>query len=195
MRAHPFATLVTTAAEGVDADHIPLLLVEPGHSHGLIRGHIARANPCWQKVNDGSEVLAIFQGPNHYISPKWYPSKQEHGRVVPTWNYLVVHARGNITWRHDPDWLRTLVDDTTLAHEDPDHPWRVSDAPADYIERMLAAIVGFEIRISSLKGKWKLSQNREPKDRLGVIDGLKNESNSAAAEMLDWIGGAGDGIR
>jgi transcriptional regulator len=147
---------------------------------------VARANPLWQKVSDGSDVLAIFQGPNRYISPKWYPSKQEHGRVVPTWNYLVVHGRGRITWHHDLNWLRKLLEALTDVHEDSELPWRVSDAPEDFVERMLSAIVGFEIRIADLKGMWKLSQNRSAEDRLGVIAGLKSQSNAAAADMLDW---------
>jgi transcriptional regulator len=193
MRAHPFATLITATPEGINADHIPLLLVESEGSCGLIRGHVARANPLWQNVSDGSDVLAIFQGPNRYISPKWYPSKQEHGRVVPTWNYLVVHGRGSITWHHDLIWLRKLLEALTDVHEDSELPWRVSDAPEDFVERMLSAIVGFEIRIADLKGMWKLSQNRSAEDRLGVIAGLKSQSNAAAAEMLDWMSDLGGG--
>ena len=194
MRAHPLAALITHGPEGINAEHIPLLLVTSGDSSAALQGHVARANPCWQKVGDGSDVLAIFQGPNRYVSPQWYPSKKEHGKVVPTWNYLVVHARGTIQWKRDPGWLRKHLEAATATHEDSDHPWRVSDAPSEFIDRMLSAIVGFEIRISALTGKWKLSQNRSKEDRLGVIAGLRNQTSTSAREMLDWMeddGGSG----
>lgn len=190
MRAYPFATLVTMASNEIDADHVPFLLADTGDGYGALRGHVARANPIWSNVSDDSEVLVIFQGPNRYVSPRWYPSKQEHGRVVPTWNYLVVHARGRIRWYHDPSWLRGLLDATTEAHEDPAQPWRVSDAPEDFVAGMLSGIVGFEVPISDLRGKWKLSQNRSSRDREGVVAGLKSQSDSAAAEMLNWMSDA-----
>ena len=179
MRAYPLATLITQTSEGISADHIPILHVESGGSDGVLQGHVARANPIWERVSDGSDVLAIFQGPNRYISPKWYPSKEKHGRVVPTWNYLVVHARGRIQWKQDPSWLRKLLVATTEAHEGTDDPWQV--------ERMRSAIVGFEVPISELAGKWKLSQNRSKEDRLGVIAGLSGQSTASAAEMLRWM--------
>jgi transcriptional regulator len=184
--AHPLAALVTPSSDGLGAEHIPMLFVESS-SQAMLHGHVARANPVWQNVTEGSEVLAIFQGPNMYISPKSYPSKREHGKVVPTWNYLVVHARGKIHWQHDSAWLRNHVEDASVAHESRENPWRVSDAPADFIARMLAAIVGFEIQVTALKGKWKLSQNRTAVDRQGVIDALKSEDSSVAAEMLSWM--------
>jgi transcriptional regulator len=184
--AHPLATLVTQSLTGLGAEHIPMLFVESG-SQSALHGHVAKANPVWQTVSETSEVLAIFQGPSRYISPKWYPSKQEHGKVVPTWNYLVVHARGKIGWHHDLMWLRNHVEAASAAHESRDNPWRVSDAPAGFIDRMLSAIVGFEIQISELKGKWKLSQNRAEADRRGVIEGLKSQNSSVAAEMAIWM--------
>jgi len=187
MRAHAFATLVSQSGGQINADHIPLLLTQSDRSDGVLQGHVARANPLWETVSEGSEVLAIFQGPNQYVSPKWYPSKQEHGKVVPTWNYLVVHARGRIRWNQDPAWLRQHLESATATHEGADRPWNVSDAPPNFIERMLAGIVGFEILISDLRGKWKLSQNRSEADRLGVISGLKSQSSDAAAEMLQWM--------
>jgi len=188
MRMHPLAVLVTQSADGINADHIPLLLVESGPL-GALEGHVARANPLWGNVGDGSEVLAIFQGPNRYISPRWYPSKKEHGKVVPTWNYLVAHARGSILWKHDPVWLRRHLEAATRSHESADQPWQISDAPADFVERMLSAIVGFEISIAELKGKWKLSQNRSAEDRRGVIEGLKSQPDAVATEMLNWMEG------
>lgn len=187
IRAHPLAAMVTQSSEGVNAEHIPLLLSGTSGSEAVLQGHVARANPLWQNVDDGQDVLAIFQGPNRYISPKWYPSKKKHGEVVPTWNYIVVHARGRIRWAQEVSWLRRHLDAATRAHEDSDRPWQVSDAPAEFIERMLSAIVGFEISISSLEGKWKLSQNRNEQDRLGVIAGLQDQSNQAAADLLYWM--------
>jgi len=190
--AHPLAALVTQSSDGICAEHIPMLFLEAG-SQAALHGHVAKANPVWRNVSENSEVLVIFQGPNRYISPKWYPSKQEHGKVVPTWNYLVVHARGRIQWNHDPVWLRKHVEAASAAHESLDNPWRVSDAPSDFVDRMLSAIVGFEIQISELKGKWKLSQNRTAVDRRGVIEGLKSQDSSVAAEMVDWMESEGGG--
>jgi transcriptional regulator len=184
--AHPLATLVTQSADGIGAEHIPMLFVE-AESEPVLHGHVARANPVWRNVSETNEVLAIFQGPNRYISPRWYPSKQEHGKVVPTWNYLVVHARGRIRWHDDPVWLRSHVEAASTFHEDVDNPWKVSDAPPEFIDRMLSAIVGFEIQNLQLTGKWKLSQNRSAADRRGVIEGLKSQNDSAAAEMVDQM--------
>ena len=187
MRAHPLAALVMQTSRGISADHIPLLVVESGEASDMLQGHVARANPIWQEVADGSSVLAIFQGANEYISPKWYPSKQQHGKVVPTWNYLVVHVRGQIQWCEEPGWLRKHLEATTETHERSDQPWHVSDAPSDFVERMLSKIVGFEISMSELKGKWKLSQNRSEEDRQGVVAGLKHRNSASAAEMLQWM--------
>jgi len=186
IQAYPFATLVTQSPAGINADHVPLLLVSAGDS-SVLQGHVARANPVWEQVPDGTEVLAIFQGPNRYISPSWYPSKQEHGKVVPTWNYLVVHARGRIQWNRDSGWLRDHLDALTEANERTDNAWQVSDAPVEFIDRMLSGIVGFEVPIAELNGKWKLSQNRSDKDRHGVIEGLKAQSDTSASEMLHWM--------
>lgn len=163
-----------------------MLLTEAG-SLGVLQGHVARANPVWEGSAGERPVLAIFSGPDRYISPSWYPSKQEHGKVVPTWNYLVVHARGKIRWKHDPVWLKRHVEKATDTHEYSDEPWHISDAPSDFVERMLKAIVGFEIEISELRGKWKISQNRSNEDQDGVIAGLKGESNDTATEMVTWM--------
>lgn len=186
IRAHPLAVLVTQSNAGIDAEHIPLLLVESG-SFGVLQGHVARSNPMGASVGDDSDILAIFQGPNFYISPNWYPSKHADGKVVPTWNYLVVHARGKIRWKHDLVWLRRHLEAATETHENTDNPWRISDAPEEFVERMLTAIVGFEIHVSQLRGKWRLSQNRSKQDKRGVIDGLKRLSSEGAAEMSAWM--------
>ena len=186
IRSYPLATLITQAPAGINADHLPLLLVRTNDA-SVLQGHVAHANPLWAQVAAGAPVLAIFQGPSSYISPNWYPSKRRHGKVVPTWNYLVVHARGTIQWYHDARWLREHLEALTEANERSDRPWHVSDAPTDFIDRMLSRIVGFEVRIAKLSGKWKLSQNRDEIDRRGVKDGLKAQADTGASEMLHWM--------
>ena len=173
MAQYPLAVVVAATAKGIEANHIPLMLRTWGGTPGTLKGHIARANSLWRDLPAGAEVLAIFQGASHYISPNWYPTKREHGKVVPTWNYTVVHARGRIVWKQDAAWLRAFLETLTDRHERRyEARWQVSDAPADYIEQMLRAIVGFEIAIESLTGKWKLSQNRSADDRAGVVSSL-----------------------
>ncbi|HSW11394.1 MAG TPA: FMN-binding negative transcriptional regulator [Solimonas sp.] len=188
MRSHPLATLVTTGAAGLQAEHLPL---EFDAAAGLLRGHVARANPVWREADTATAALAIFQGPQHYVSPSWYPSKQADGRVVPTWNYIVVHARGELRFVEDHDWLRALVGRLTDRHEAASaQPWQLSDAPEEFIERQLGAIVGVELRISALQGKWKLSQNRPAADRAGVVAGLQQQEGEAAAAMAAQVLGA-----
>jgi transcriptional regulator len=171
-----FATLITT---GMDANHLPMLLQD-----GMLRGHVARANPVWKAGDD--EALAIFLGPHAYVSPGWYPSKAETGKVVPTWNYLTVHARGAIRWIQDADWLRAHVDALSDAHEaGRAEPWAVADAPTAYIDSLVRAIVGFEIAIETLEGKWKLSQNRSDPDREGVRDNLVRDGHAELARLMD----------
>ena len=192
MARHPLALLVGACANGLQANHVPLML-EPGQGgHGTLQGHIARGNSMWKDVPAGAEVLAVFQGPSQYISPNWYPSKREHGRVVPTWNYAVVHVHGHITWNQDRIWLRTLVEALTDRHESGQAaPWRVADAPEEYIQQMLGAIVGFEIAITRMTGKWKLSQNRTPAERAGVVAALSAQPDDAAREMASLVERAG----
>ena len=189
---HPLAVVVAATENGVQANHVPLIL-EPGDgSFGTLKGHIARANSMWKDVSSGSEALAIFQGPSQYISPNWYPSKREHGRVVPTWNYAVVHARGSITWNHDKVWLRALVETLTDRHERGHAaPWHVSDAPEEYIQQMLSAIVGFEIAITNMTGKWKFSQNRSAAERAGVVAALSALPDEGSREMAVLVEQAG----
>ena len=154
MRARPLATLVTLCDTGLVANHVPVETHAEPAPHGLLRGHIARANPLWKGYQAGSEALAIFQGPQVYISPSFYPSKRATGKVVPTWDYAVVHARGTLRFVQDAAWLRALVVRLTDAHEAPRQaPWQVGDAPPPYIEKMLSLIVGFEFSILSLTDK------------------------------------------
>jgi transcriptional regulator len=193
IRRHPLASLVTLTSGRLDANHVPLLLDAAPDPHGQLRGHIARANPLWRDIPAESEVLALFHGADSYITPGWYPSKQQHGRVVPTWNYGVVHVRGRISWHHDKAWLRRLVEDLTTEHEaGGSRPWQVSDAPDDYVEKMLEGIVGLEISIAAIQGKMKLSQNRSMEDRAGVLRGLGESADAGAAEMLRLMNQSSD---
>jgi transcriptional regulator len=175
IRRHPLATLLAVTPAGLTANHIPML-IEIKESSASLRGHIARGNSLWREVPDGSPVLAVFRGAEHYISPSSYPSKKETGRAVPTWNYSAVHLQGTIRFLQDREWLRTLVEALTDEHERgrPDR-WHVSDAPPDYIEAMLQAIVGFEIAVSAIDGKVKGSQNRSVTDRAGAAAVLRSE--------------------
>ncbi|OIQ96087.1 protease synthase and sporulation protein PAI 2 [mine drainage metagenome] len=190
MRAHPLATLVTLGAQGqgLDANPVPLMWADDGTPHGVLRGHVARANPVWREAAPGAEALAIFHGPNAYISPSWYPSKRETGKVVPTWNYAVVHARGPLRVIDDAAWVRGLVEILTRTHEAAmPQPWAVGDAPPDYIARMLDAIVGIELALTSLQGKWKTSQNQPAANRAGVVEGLRRRDGADDAAMADWV--------
>jgi transcriptional regulator len=168
MRERPLATLIVAAPDGPRADLIPLEFDDAAHT---LRGHVARANPLWKHA--GAQALAVFCGPEAYVSPGWYPSKREHGKVVPTWNYTMVQARGTLRAIEDAPWLRALVERLTTHHERTQAtPWAVSDAPDDYVQQMLRAIVGIEIPLDSLVGKWKVSQNRGAADREGAAQGL-----------------------
>jgi transcriptional regulator len=193
MRARPLAALVTLSDSGLVANHIPVEThTEPG-PHGLIRGHIARANPLWKEYRAGSEALAIFQGPQVYISPSFYPSKRETGEVVPTWDYAVVHAHGTLRFVQDAEWLKTLVVGLTNAHEAARQvPWKVDDAPPPYIEKMLSLIVGFEFSITSLTGKWKLSQNHPAANREGVVHGLREDAGEDSRKIADMLSSFND---
>ena len=190
MRDHPLATVVTNDPDGLNANHIPLQLAgaSPQAHAGVLQGHAARANPFWRLDSDATEVLAIFQGPQTYVSPAWYPSKAEHGKVVPTWNYVAVHARGRLVVRDDREWLLAFLTKLVATHETQANSlWTVNDAPADYIDKMLAAIVGFEIQITSLTGKWKVSQNRSAADRAGVADALDTTDDSQNTAMAALV--------
>jgi transcriptional regulator len=181
IQAYPFATLVAHAAAGLAANHLPFELVD-----GVLHGHVARGNELAQL--DGAEVLLIFQGPDGYISPNWYPSKHETGREVPTWNYAVVHVHGRLRVIDDATWLRRLLETLTDHHEaDQPQPWKVGDAPEDHIAKSLRAIVGLEVAIERIEGKFKLSQNHPARNRAGVIAGLRQRDGDGDVELAEWM--------
>ena len=188
IRAHPLGALVMLTPGGLDANHIPLEIDPAPAPLGTLRGHVARANPVWKDVASGAETLVIFQGPGIYVSPAWYPTKQATGKVVPTWNYVVVHAHGTVRFIDDRAWLRAFVETLTDRHESgrPD-PWKVTDAPADYVDTMVGAIIGLEVRITRLIGKWKVSQNRPAHDRERVVAGLTQQGGQPALEMAELV--------
>ena len=170
---NPFATVICNGTKGIEAHHIPLHLVENGKDSLLLKGHIARANKLWKTIEDNTNSLVIFQGPHSYISPNLYPTKQEHGKAVPTWNYISIHIRGNISFIHDSKWKLDMLNQLTNSLEAKEKaPWQVADAPRDYIEKQLGGIVGLEITINSIEGQWKLSQNQPAENQAGVIKGL-----------------------
>lgn len=181
IQAQGLATLVTLAPDGLNANHIPLQLTAEDGALGTLRGHVARANPLWREASPESEVLVIFQGPDAYITPSWYPTKAEHGKAVPTWNYAVAHAYGKLRVCDDAAWLRRHLAALTDQHEAAfAEPWQVSDAPADYLGKMLAAIVGIEIEITRLTGKWKVSQNQPAENRASLIAALEKAGDPMA---------------
>ena len=186
MRQIGFATLVTHDAQGgLEANHMPMLLEASKEGKPVLRGHVARANPVW-KAGEG-EALAIFLGPHAYVSPNWYPSKAATGKAVPTWNYITVHATGRIRWIQDAEWLRTNVTRLSDAHEARRaDPWKVGDAPESYIETMLKGIVGFELEITRLDGKYKLTQNRDAADRESVAAALEREGREDMARLMGF---------
>jgi transcriptional regulator len=182
---HPLATLVTSCDGAPVADHLPMLLAREQSPNGTLRGHVARANPLWRTTAEDAEVLVVFHGADAYVSPSSYPSKRTDGKVVPTWNYSVVHARGRIRFFADAERLHALVTSLTDHFERArPEPWAVADAPEDYVRAMLRAIVGFEIEITDLAGKFKASQNRSAEDRAGVRDELDAASDGELDELV-----------
>ena len=188
MRAHSFATLVVAGQGELTANHLPLLVDPTQGPNGTLRGHVARANPVWRQLDGTVASLAIFQGPHAYITPNWYPSKQADGKVVPTWNYAVVHAHGRARAIEDQAWLLDLVTRLTAEHEaGQPSPWHVTDAPAAYVAQMLRAIVGVEMVIERMEGKWKVSQNRALADRQGVVAGLESQPTDQTLAMAQLV--------
>jgi transcriptional regulator len=188
---HPLATLVWPAPDGLTAEHLPLIWDrgDGDGEYGTLRGHVARANPVWREAA-GTGVMVVFQGPQAYITPSWYPSKAATAKVVPTWNYAVVHAHGRLRVIEDAAWLRTLVGRLTDTHEaSRAHRWQVDDAPADYIAQMLRAIVGIELEVVRVQAKWKVSQNRSASDRAGVAAGLDSVGGEGAMAMATLVRG------
>ncbi|MDE2416690.1 MAG: FMN-binding negative transcriptional regulator [Burkholderiales bacterium] len=187
VRAHPLCTLVTLSDDGLLANYIPMLLRPQDGTLGTLVGHVARANSVWRATNFEVPVLALFQGPQHYISPSLYATKAEHGKVVPTWNYAVVQARGRLTVHDDADWVRQQVTELTQQQEAARaKPWAVSDAPRDYTDTMIKAIVGIEIALTQLSGKWKVSQNQVLANQDSLVQALQqgNADNQAMAQLV-----------
>jgi transcriptional regulator len=183
--AHPLATWVVQSGAGLLVNHIPFLLDAERGPHGTLVGHVARANPVWQQL---AASVAVFQGPQAYVSPNWYPSKHAHGKAVPTWNYAVVHAHGTPRAIESRDALLEIVTRLTRAHEAGQAaPWAVGDAPGDFLEQMLKAIVGIEMPIERLVGKWKVSQNRSLPDRLGTAAGLRQQGDAQSLAMAELV--------
>jgi transcriptional regulator len=188
IEAHPFGALVTASEDGLLATHIPFVLDRSRGNQGVLQGHVARANPHHRTVRSSDEALVIFTGPDAYVTPSWYPSKAEHGKVVPTWNYVAVHAYGIVRFIDDPAFLRPHLEALTERSEGGRaEPWRVDDAPADFIAQMEKAIVGVEIEISRLEGKWKMSQNRPATDIDGVIHGLGSSDDAVARRVSEIV--------
>jgi transcriptional regulator len=176
IRAHPLALLISGGDGGLVANPIPFLLDSAAGPHGTLRCHVAKANDQWQHLQTAAECLVVFQGADDYITPSWYASKKEHGRVVPTWNYATVHCWGRPIVTHDQGWLRAQLDGLTALQEGRrSKPWAVDDAPAEFVAAQIRGIVGIEIAVTRIEGKWKVSQNRPEADRIGVIDGLSAE--------------------
>lgn len=195
VQREPLGLLITHGPGGLQANPVPFLLDAQAGPHGTLRAHVARANPVWREAG-GSEVLVVFQGPQAYVSPNWYPSKAEHGKVVPTWNYVTVQARGVLRAIEDPAWLRAFLGTLTAVHEAPQpRPWTLDDAPADYLEKLFGAIVGLEIELAApLVGKWKVSQNRSAADRAGTAAGLAALPAQDAQRMAREVSEPGSGL-
>jgi transcriptional regulator len=193
IRVHPFATLVMLDATGLVANHLPMEIDATAGPLGTLRGHVARGNPIWKSPRLDVEALAVFHGPQHYITPSYYATKPATGKVVPTWNYATVHAYGTLRVIDDAAWLRSFVEQLTDRHEAEharatgDAPWHVGDAPESFLEKQLAAIVGLELPIARIEGKWKVSQNRPAEDRAGVVAGLGRSDDAAARAMAELV--------
>lgn len=187
MREYPFATLITYSKCGIEATHLPVILTSI-NGCDVIQAHIAKVNNIWKKTTENSEVLLVFNGPNAYVSPNYYPTKKESGRAVPTWNYVVVHVKGRISFVHDKQWIYGMMDSLTSLHEsNQEVPWSISDAPDSYIEKMLPAIVGIEITIDSIEGQWKLSQNQPKVNKWGVVAALADRKIEVSNLVKDQI--------
>lgn len=196
MRTRPLSTLVTLSSGGLAANHIPLHLSDAPAPFGTLRGHVARANPVWHDFANEVEVLAIFHGPDAYITPSWYATKKETGKVVPTWNYAVVHAHGALRIIDDAVWVRAHLEALTDCHEaNFPEPWSVSDAPPEFTGKLIESVVGIEIVITRLSGKWKVSQNQPWQNRAGVIEGLGGCESSDAEAMVGLVEGEAKNVR
>jgi len=185
IRKHPLGLLITAGPAGLLANLFPFLIDTDGTEKGTLRLHMARANPQWRELEAAGECLVVFQGPQDYVTPSWYATKRETGKVVPTWNYATVHAWGKPRVMNDDAWLRKQIEDLTASREaQRPTPWLVDDAPADFVAMQMRAIVGIEIPISKIEGKWKMSQNRPEADRAGVIAGFREAGGEAIAALV-----------
>jgi transcriptional regulator len=188
IRRQPLGALVVATADGLEVNHVPFLVDTEAGPFGTLEAHVARANPLWQRAVTGA--VAIFQGPDHYVTPSWYATKRETGKAVPTWNYVVVHAHGALRFIDDPTWLRGHLERLVAAHEAGRDPsWALSDAPADYIDKLVGQIGGLRLEVTRLEGKWKLGQNRSDADRAGLRDGLLAEDHPDATALARLMGG------
>ena len=192
---HPLATIVTHGNDGLVADHIPMLYQDNGTGPGKLIGHVARNNPLWQAAPE-QEHLLIFHGPGSYISPNWYATKAASGKVVPTWNYAVVHAYGTLTAIQDPQAILGILTTLTNRHESPqEHPWQVTDAPPDFTRKLIKSIVGIEFRITRLTGKWKVSQNQPLENQQSLVSGLRASCGFDTAQMAELVTQFGAGLK
>ena len=190
IESHPLASLITMGPEGLFASHLPMVLERKSAKHGVLKAHLSRANTQWRDFRPEIQALAIFSGPEHYISPSWYPEKKETGKVVPTWNYAVVHVYGTLKVIEDPAWLLEHLNALTTVNESAfPKPWQVSDAPADYVASLLKGIVGLELPIERIEGKWKASQNQPEHNRAGVIEGLEQLNTAESLAMKALVAG------
>jgi transcriptional regulator len=190
IESHPLASLVTMGQDGLFASHLPMVLERGAGRQGLLKGHLSRANRQWHDLVPAVEALAIFAGPQHYISPSWYPEKAETGKVVPTWNYIVVHVYGALRIIEDQQWLLDHLHALTTVHEaSSSTPWKVSDAPADYVASLTKGIVGVELPIARIEGKWKVSQNQPERNRAGILDGLERLGTPESLAMKALVAG------
>lgn len=199
IRAHPLATFVVSLQGDIVVDHMPFLVSADVGEHGMLTGHLPRANPLWRAIDRNTRAVAVFHGPQSYISPSWYPSKRANGQVVPTWNYAVVHAHGCPRVIDDANWLLTHLRELTDAQESKRAaPWKLADAPREFTALMLRHIVGIELPIDAVVGKWKVSQNRPAPDRLGVAEGLRSAGDDTslamAALVMQYADGAEHGL-
>jgi transcriptional regulator len=185
IRAHPLGLLITAGPGGLMANAMPFLVYPEGSGRGTLRAHVSRGNPQWRELAAVEESLVVFQGRQKYITPSWYATKRETGKVVPTWNYITVHAWGRPQAISDAAWLRRQIDDLTSQQEGglPD-PWKVTDAPEDFVAAQIKGIVGIEIPIGRIEGKWKVSQNRTEVDRAGVVAGLREQGEATMADLV-----------
>ncbi|HEY0200544.1 MAG TPA: FMN-binding negative transcriptional regulator [Burkholderiaceae bacterium] len=188
LEQHPLATIITAGSDGLTADHIPLMHEPVAGMPGKLIGHVAKNNPLWQAPPQ-QDHLVVFQGPSTYISPNWYATKAESGKVVPTWNYAVVHVHATLVTHHDPQAILSILNKLTSCHEAAQQPkpWQVADAPAEFTDQLVKHIVGIELHIERMQGKWKVSQNQIPANQRGVIDGLHALQSDAASRMAALV--------